>query len=615
MYGVVLTVSVVLAILYYNVLPAWLGVVAPGLLGLVVIYRAAYWIKARDLVDTLSPAQHAAEIRRVTLFGVVLSFSYTLIAMLVLGHGSSEQQILALVLIWAVISISAFCAHAVPMAAMGVVVSSTVPLSFAFLWSHNALVNRLMPVLLLMGGLVAYVLLELYRGFVRIVQVTAAAENTGEQALHAARHDPLTGLPNRLLLSARLDEALARLQGEGTTFAVHCIDLDRFKEVNEAFGHDAGDELLRRASAMFRACAHPADTLARLGGDEFVLIQNDADAREADLLARNLVDILSAPITISSGKVYVGCSVGTSLIRSAALRAEECMRQADMALYRAKESGRRRHVAFDEELDAVQRERQIIRDDLHTAIERGQIHVAYQPQVREGVMIGVEALVRWRHPERGVIPPSVFIPIAEESGLIEEIGHFVLHRALLDSRELAPLRVSINVSALQLRRPEFISLLRAQFAETGAEASRIDIEITESLLLGYDPDVRQILESLHALGCGVVLDDFGTGYSSLGYLQRYPIDKLKIDRVFIAQLGDSPGEQAVVAAIVAMSRALGVAVMAEGVETFAQRDRLLALGCSEFQGYLYGRAMPLEDLREVHRSATAHLQKETAGVL
>ncbi len=420
------------------------------------------------------------------------------------------------------------------------------------------------------------------------------------RTLHLAYHDALTGLPNRLLLAERLDQALALVRSEQRPFAVHCIDLDRFKEVNDSFGHQAGDDLIRTAARLFASVCGPADTLARLGGDEFAIIQADATPEAAHALASRLVEIMAEPVEIAVGRVFVGCSVGLALACDDRLDGQECLRQSDLALYRAKEAGRGRCAMFEPEMDASLRTRREIRDELRGALERGELSLVYQPQVHHGAaMFGVEALLRWNHPVRGAVSPSVFVPIAEESGLIEALGMFTLRRAFEDSKRLTGLRVAVNVSAAQLRLKDFVPKLAALAAETNVDAARIELEITEGLLLGDDPLTHQALVQVRALGFRIALDDFGTGYSSLSYLQRYPIDKIKIDRSFIANLGLEANADAVVSAIVRLARALRLDVIAEGVETEAQRVRIAAAGCGDIQGFLTGRPMPLAGIERL----------------
>lgn len=416
------------------------------------------------------------------------------------------------------------------------------------------------------------------------------------RATHLAYHDGLTGLPNRLMLAERLQRANAALRQTGAAFAVHCIDLDRFKEVNDTFGHETGDELVRAVAGRLASRLPEGCTLARLGGDEFALLHPDADLGGAETLARALVALMSEPVELSVGRVHLGASIGVALVDDPLLDGQECLRRADLALYRAKDAGRGRHMVFADEMDASMRQRALIRDDLRAALAGDQLQLVYQPQVHDGEIYGVEALLRWTHPERGPVSPAVFIPIAEESGLIEAIGRFTLREAFQTSHRLPGLRIAVNVSAVQVRARDFVAQLAGLLSQTGADPGRFELEITEGLLLGDDPAIRQTLQGMRDLGFRIALDDFGTGYSSLSYLQRYPIDKIKIDRSFITNLGADKSADAVVSAIVRLARALRLDVIAEGVETETQLLRLRAAGCGDVQGYLCGRPMPFDQL-------------------
>jgi diguanylate cyclase (GGDEF)-like protein len=458
----------------------------------------------------------------------------------------------------------------------------------------TALLARSLPLSLITLALLGCLAWRLYCRGRRAAEGLIASE---ARASHIAYHDALTSLPNRLLLADRLERALERVRQENEPFAVHCVDLDRFKEVNDTFGHHAGDDLIRSTARLFSSLCGPSATLARLGGDEFAIIQPGATRESAATLASQLVEVMSGGTDIAVGRVFTGCSIGVTLVETSALDAAECLRQADLALYRAKGEGRGRFTMFEAEMDAKHRMRSQIRDDLREALSRGELTLAYQPQVHNGgKMYGVEALVRWDHRERGPISPAVFVPIAEESGLIEALGAFTFRRAFEDSKRLGGLRVAVNVSAVQLRSKEFVAKLAALVEETKVNPHDIELEITEGVLLGDDPATHQILNDVRALGFRIALDDFGTGYSSLSYLQRYPIDKIKIDRSFIANLGAEANADAVVSAIVRLARALRLDVIAEGVETEIQRVRLQAAGCGDIQGFLFGRPMPLAQL-------------------
>jgi diguanylate cyclase (GGDEF)-like protein len=596
MYAVIFAVTLTLVVIFYQSVPAWIAFPVPTALTVVVVFRSWHWLGARRRVDAMTSGQQFDAIKSTTFMGAGISFGFSLVGLLLMNYGSPTQQALALIMIWAVAVVSAFCLHSVLVAAISVVLAATIPLTIAFLFSANPTVGKLVPIIVMMAVLITIVLRELHNGFAKLVRSSESAAKSEAQALHAAYHDPLTGLPNRALLATRLEEMLARKRAAGGVFAVHCIDLDRFKEVNEAFGHETGDELLRRVANQFAKVCGPEDILARIGGDEFVLVQETQDAVAAEALATQLVHLMSMPITLPSGRVFIGCSVGIVLVDDPALDPLECVRRADLALYEAKRDGRRRLKFFHAGIDEAQRARQLLRDELRDALLHDELSVVYQKQVRDQRTVGVEALVRWTTSERGAVSPSHFVPIAEESGLIDALGNFVMRRAFLDSRKMKGLRISVNISAAQIRMHDFVDKLQSIANETNVDPLQVELEITEGLLLGQDPEIRLSLDRLRTLGFRIVLDDFGTGYSSLGYLHHYPIDKIKIDRVFVLNMGPDAKYDALVSAIVGMARALEIEVMAEGVESEIQHARLSAAGCRDFQGFLFGRPMPLEAL-------------------
>lgn len=415
------------------------------------------------------------------------------------------------------------------------------------------------------------------------------------EAKHLSLHDPLTGLANRTLFTDRLIHAHALLRRKPGYLSVLCIDLDRFKEVNDSYGHDAGDQLIREVARRLKAICRDTDTICRLGGDEFAIIQPDTNPSGAATLAQRVVDGLSGEVDLSIGRAELSCSVGVAVVSDAEQGQAELLRQADVALYRAKEAGRGRYCFFEPEMDSALRLRKGLERDLRTAIEDEALTVAYQPltDVR-GAMVGVEALARWAHPERGDISPAIFIPLAESCGLIGAIGAAVFRRACYDSLRWSGLEVSVNVSAIQLSNPDFVDEMVATLAETGARADVFMLEITETALLKDSDGVHEALRRLKRLGFRLALDDFGTGYASLAYLRRHPIDKLKIDRSFVSNLPGNDESMAVASAIVSLAKSLGLKTTAEGVETQGQLDALIKLGCSEFQGFLLGRPMPAD---------------------
>jgi diguanylate cyclase (GGDEF)-like protein len=460
-------------------------------------------------------------------------------------------------------------------------------------------IRTLGPVLLISLGLGVVALVLLYQSQ-KAAQGLIASE---AKAKHMALHDSLTGLPNRTLFADRLTQACERMKRQGGHVAVMCIGLDRFKDVNDTLGHLAGDELIRhnaqKVAAVIRAC----DTLARLGGDEFVIIQTDTNARAAASLAKRVLEALTGTVNLESGQVFSSCSIGVTLIHDGDIEPAEALRQADLALYRAKDLGRGQYAFFEIEMDSTIKLRKTMETGLREAIHVGDIEVVYQPQVDHyGHIVGVEALCRWTHPTRGPVSPGYFVPLAEECGLMSDLGQLVMRRAMRDARRWPGLKVAVNVSASQMRCKDFLAIVRGLLQETGASAGQIELEITEGVLLNDDSTTQMMLRDLRHMGFSIALDDFGTGYSSLGYLSRYPVDKIKIDRSFVANLGVDPEAEAVIRAIVKLSKALNLATVAEGVETRAQKTILRQAGCGIIQGFLFSRPVAAEDIDAMMRS-------------
>jgi diguanylate cyclase (GGDEF)-like protein/PAS domain S-box-containing protein len=434
------------------------------------------------------------------------------------------------------------------------------------------------------------------------------------QMRHAALHDALTGLPNRTLLLDRLRHALDRATRDGSRVALYFLDFDNLKMLNDSLGHHAGDELLCAIGPRVRAELRIPDTVARFGGDEFAVVCEDIDDEvHAITIADRLVSAFEDPFIAGGEERFGSVSVGVVVTDPAAPRsAEELLSDADAAMYRAKELGRGRCEVFDAGLRDRLTARLQVESDLRRALEgEGRLWVAYQPFYRlpSRQVAGVEALVRWEHPERGSVPPADFIPMAEESGLVVPLGARVLRAACEQvarwQRETrhTGLRLTVNVSARQMATPDFVETVQQTLAETGLHPDSLGLEITEGLLLEETPATALTIELLQTLGVRLLLDDFGTGYSSLRYLPRYPLDGLKVDRAFVAGLGDEgDGDGAIVEAIVGMARALGMAVIPEGVETEGQLERLTAIGCDHAQGFLLSRPLPAPGLEALLRS-------------
>jgi diguanylate cyclase (GGDEF)-like protein/PAS domain S-box-containing protein len=410
---------------------------------------------------------------------------------------------------------------------------------------------------------------------------------------HMAHHDSLTDLPNRAAFNERLAAMLDEAGADGQTFAVMCLDLDRFKEVNDVFGHSSGDALLCEAAHRLQANAQGA-FLARFGGDEFMLLVNEG-AQPAAAIADRLVAAFVNDFDIGAQKLRVGLSVGVAIYPNHGTDAATLLSNADAALYRAKAEGRGTVRFFEAEMDEALRERRTLQRDLQSAVADGELVLHYQPQALiGGEIVGFEALVRWRHPTRGIIAPGTFIPIAEDSGLIIAIGEWVLREACREAASWpTPLNIAVNLSPVQFRHGDLPALVHSVLLETGLAPARLELEVTESVLIGDFPRALSILRRLKSLGVRIAMDDFGTGYSSLSYLQSFPFDKIKIDRAFISNLERNPQSAAIVRAVIGLGRGLDLPVVAEGVETQDQLAFLSREDCEEIQGFLIGRPYPM----------------------
>lgn len=419
---------------------------------------------------------------------------------------------------------------------------------------------------------------------------------------HQATHDPLTGLPNRALLMDRLEVSLARAQRFGTAVAVLFLDLDHFKVVNDSLGHTRGDELLIAAADRLKeALRHGGDTVARFGGDEFVILSEDlTGVADAERIAQRVGQLLAEPFHLGDDEVFVTASTGIAFTLAPA-DASDLLRDADAAMYQAKEHGRNRYEVFDRRMRAEAVDRLSIENSLRRAVERRELRIHYQPKIdlRTGAIIGAEALLRWEHPDRGLLLPGEFIRVAEESGLIVPIGRWVIDQAIRQTQRwqaevprLAPLYICVNLSRRQLGDPHLVEDVAAMLDDTGIDPGLVDLEITESVLMDDVDLAHRALTDLHELGVKLVVDDFGTGYSSLSYLQRFPVDLLKIDRSFVAGLGVNKGDTAIVTAVLSLAHALGMAAIAEGVETAEQLAELRRLGCDMAQGFYLARPQP-----------------------
>ncbi|MHB1189098.1 putative bifunctional diguanylate cyclase/phosphodiesterase [Thiobacillus sp.] len=421
---------------------------------------------------------------------------------------------------------------------------------------------------------------------------------------HLVHHDALTDLPNRTLLQDQLGQAIELARRQSRQLAVLFMDLDQFKRINESLGHAVGDQLLQSVGRRLAGCVRPSDTISRQGGDEFVLLLPHIEhAEDAALSAQNMLAALEPPHLIAEHNLYIGASIGISIYPGDGKDAETLIKNADTAMYHAKESGRNNYKFFEPGMNARAVQRQAIEASLRLALERQEFVLHYQPKInlRSGRTVGVEALIRWEHPQRGQLSPAQFVPIAEDSGLILPIGRWVLREACRQARAwqdagLPPITVAINTSAPEFHAENFLENLRTTLEETHLEPRYLELELTESVLMRDAESTDALLLALADLGVKLAVDDFGTGYSSLSYLRKYPIDTLKIDQSFVNRMTSHPDDAAIVSAVISMAKALRLHVIAEGVETAEQVAFLLAQHCDEAQGYFYGRPVAAEAL-------------------
>ena len=418
-----------------------------------------------------------------------------------------------------------------------------------------------------------------------------------------AHHDPLTGLPNRLYLSIRLELALDRAKRRSTSGAVLFLDLDHFKNINDSLGHYAGDDLLMQAATRLRRCVRQEDTVARIGGDEFTLLLEDINSTtHATRAAEKIIEAFNKPFKLQGRELHITPSIGISMYPRDGESIDVLLRNADAAMYDAKERGRNAYAVYTEALTSEALERMQLEQNLRKALQNDEFKLCYQPQIdmRTGDVIGAESLIRWHHPEKGLIPPNLFIPLAEENGLILPIGAWVLHEACRQAKiwldaGLLLHRMAVNIAGPQISRGNLVAQCKEALAISGLQPEHLELEVTEGFIMNEAEDAIETLEGLRDLGVSLSVDDFGTGYSSLAYLKRLPINKIKIDRSFVCDIPDDADDMAISRAVIALGDSLRLEVIAEGVETEEQRAFLLSEGCFKGQGYLFSKALPAEE--------------------
>ncbi len=430
---------------------------------------------------------------------------------------------------------------------------------------------------------------------------------------HMAHHDALTDLANRVLLNERLESALATFR-DGEMIAVHHLDLDQFKAVNDTFGHPAGDQLLKIVAERLRGLVRTTDTIARMGGDEFVVLQAPiADPTEASALAQAIIELMSMPYDLNGHQAVVGASIGIAVSPGDGSSCDNLLRNADLALYRAKADGRGTFRFFEPVMDLQMQTRRTMELDLRKALPAGQFELYYQPvvNVASNEIRGFEALIRWNHPERGMIAPATFIPLAEEIGFIVPLGEWVIRQACIAAAKWPEdIHVAVNISAVQFRSPDLMKVIVGALAASGLDPARLELEITETVLLHSKEATLAVLHQLRALGVRIAMDDFGTGYSSLTYLQCFPFDKIKIDRSFVKDVTENKGSLNIVRAVAALANGMGMTTTAEGVETQDQLDRIAAEGCTEMQGFLFSRPIPEREIERTFLSGRVAAKAE-----
>jgi diguanylate cyclase (GGDEF)-like protein len=442
---------------------------------------------------------------------------------------------------------------------------------------------------------------------------TRNLEAANKQLRHLATHDALTSLPNRVLLDDRMSQAIVHGERADEGFAVCVLDLDRFKFINDSLGHRAGDELLKHVARRLTSAVRSVDTVARLGGDEFVLIITQTRTQaDTERVARNVIEALQASVAIGEHEVHTSASIGIAFYPGDGTTIETLYAHADAAMYCAKQRGGSSVECFAPSMNLATEDRVRFEGDLHRALKQQQFELHYQPKFNAATrrIHSAEALIRWRHPERGLIPPDLFIPLAEESGLIVPIGEWVLREACRQARAwqdqgLPSLRVAVNISAVQFRRLDLVDTVRCALTDAGIDAQYLEIELTETAVMSDPEESVDILERLSRMGVIVSVDDFGTGYSSMSYLRRFPIDKLKIDRSFITNVMTSADDAAIVQAIISLAHSLRLTVVAEGVETAEQVAFLQKHGCDQYQGYYFSRPVEAAAFAELLRTGAS----------
>ena len=450
--------------------------------------------------------------------------------------------------------------------------------------------------------------------FAAIMSDITKRKQDEERILYQANYDSLTGLPNRALFLDRLNQSLSNMQRANRNLGLLFIDLDGFKLVNDTLGHDVGDMLLKEAARRLGTCVRTGDTVARLGGDEFtVIMPNLDDAQNAPLVAQRVLDALHAPFLLGGHEAFISGSIGITIFPDDASDAQDLLKNADAAMYRAKENGKANYQFFTADMNEEVKERLVVKNGLSKALEQEEFKLLYQPKLdlHTGRVTGVEALMRWESPDMGTVSPVKFIPVLEETGMVVEVGEWAIHTACRQhvawlKQGLPPIKIAVNLSARQLREPSFVNIVKNALRKTDLPPSALEIEITESMLMSDAPNIVAALKEIHDFGVHISMDDFGTGYSSLSYLKRFPIDTIKIDRSFVSDIDTSPDDAEIIHTIINMGQTLNRKIIAEGVETKAQLDILKRYNCDEIQGYYFSRPLEADAFTQFYRNLDAN---------
>jgi diguanylate cyclase (GGDEF)-like protein len=610
LYGVLIFNTLLLSFNFWQRAPLWVTVSLPLVLMLVITARLGYWIKLRRNACDADLRTIRRVMRSAAIMGPALSFGFTIAGLLLLGQGDAIEQSVTVMAIWVAASVSSFCLFAMPSTAVLIMLASGSPLCLAFLLSGNPIMILVTPFFATISGLMIYMLRENFRTFAEIVNSRTKLEETRrlteaarEAATEIANTDPLTGLANRRCFDKRLAERLADVAATNGAFLVAMIDLDGFKPINDVYGHSVGDQFLIEVSSRVSRALDGAGLVARMGGDEFaVLSEGHSDPEAAIALGRRLVAAIDAPFRHDAIVARLRASCGIAMHDGSSANPDRLVERADIALYAAKTRARGSVFLFTDTLESTARQRAMIEQGLRTAVADNALDVHFQPiiAIATGEITGFEALARWNHPTLGPVSPAVFIPIAEQIGLIDALSEGMLRKAATIASRWPPrLALSFNLSADQLSKPSAGLDIIATLSACGLSPSRFEVEVTETAIMNDVDGSRNTIINLKNAGIRVSLDDFGTGYASLSQLRDLPLDKLKIDKSFVDRMCGDEKTTNLVRAIIGMCAHLDLNCVAEGIERADQMALLEQLGCASGQGYLISRPLPHDQIESM----------------